>query len=447
MLALTLTASLSVAAERNTPANSAAFPLRVSKNRRYLVDAAGKPFLIVGDTAWSLIAQLNEAEIAAYLDDRQRRGFNAIIVSLIEHKFASKAPAKIDGVPPFQKPNDFTQPNPAYFDYAHRALAEANRRGITVWLCPAYLGWGGNDEGFFQEIKAAGPAALRSYGRFVGKRFKDLPNIIWMPGGDYAMPEAERWVGQELAEGIREGGATQLMTAHGGQTSAVETFGDQDWIAIDNVYRYQSDLWQPLQAAYAKRPIRPFVLIETAYEGEHKAPPARIRAQAWWAMTCGACGQFFGNNPIWYFNGPGYTHSKSTDSWQKALDLTGSRDMARLGAFFRKQPWHRLRPDRQNTLITAGGGEDATRATAACTPDRKLALLYIPSDGTGQRELTLDLTAFPAPVSARWFNPAKDAPLLAPSALLPNRAGQTLQTPGDNGTGTNDWLLILEARK
>jgi hypothetical protein len=203
-----------------------------------------------------------------------------------------------DGVAPFLKPGDFTQPNPAYFDYAHRAVAAANQRGITVWLCPAYLGWGGGDEGFFKEIKAAGPAVLRGYGRFVGERFKDLPNLVWMVGGDYALPEAERWAGAELALGLRDGGATQLITAHGGQTTAVETFGDQPWLAVDTVYRYQSDLWRPLQANYGRRPVRPFVLIESTYEGEHDAKPEQIWRQAWWAMLNGACGQFFGNNPL-----------------------------------------------------------------------------------------------------------------------------------------------------
>src|SRR5262249_17993157 len=38
-----------------------AFPLRTEPGRRYLVDAVGRPFLLHGDTAWSLIAQLSRA--------------------------------------------------------------------------------------------------------------------------------------------------------------------------------------------------------------------------------------------------------------------------------------------------------------------------------------------------------------------------------------------------
>ena len=427
-----------------TAAAPVAFPLRVSENGRHLVDASGQPFLIVGDTAWSLIAQLREDDIARYLDDRQRRGFNSIIVSLIEHKFATKAPANIDGVRPFLKPGDFTQPNPVYFDGAHRAVEMVNQRGITVWLFPAYLGWGGGDEGFFKEIKAAGPAALRGYGRFVGERFKDLPNIVWVAGGDYALPETERWTGSELAAGLRDGGAAHVMTAHGGQTSALDTFGNQPWLAVDTVYRYQPDLWRPLRANHLKTPVRPFVLIETTYEGEHDATPEQVRRQAWWAMLSGACGQFFGNNPIWHFDGPGLF--KTEVSWRQAMDSIGSRDIARLGAFFSRQPWHQLVPDLDDQLAVAGRGQGTTQVTAAHTADRRLALLYIPADGAGPRELTLNLASFTAPVMAHWFNPAKNATDIAHSSAIPNRDQQTLRTPGDNGTGTNDWVLILESR-
>jgi len=422
-----------------------AFPLKVSADQRYLVDQNEKPFLVLGDTPWSLIAQLDEADIARYLDDRARRGFNAVIVNLIEHKFATRALAKRDGVAPFLKPGDFTQPNPAYFDYAHRAVAAANQRGTTVWLCPAYLGWGGGDEGFFKEIKAMGPAVLRGYGRFVGERFKNLPNLVWMVGGDYALPEAERWAGAELALGLRDGGAAQLITAHGGQTTAVETFGDQLWLGVDTVYRYQADLWSPLQANYLRRPVRPFVLIESTYEGEHDAKPEQIRRQAWWAMLSGACGQFFGNNPLWHFDGPGLFQTEVT--WQQALNSTGSRDMARLGAFFAKWPWHRLQPDLENQLATSARGEGTRFISAARTPDGTLALLYLPADGQSSREVTLDLSRFPGPVTAHWFNPAKDAALSPHGAVLPNRERQTLRTPGDNGTGVNDWVLVLETGK
>ena len=61
------------------------FPLHVSENKRYLVDSAGKPFLLNGDSAWEIDWQLNRDETESYLDKRRQQGFNAIGVDAIPY--------------------------------------------------------------------------------------------------------------------------------------------------------------------------------------------------------------------------------------------------------------------------------------------------------------------------------------------------------------------------
>ena len=290
----------------------------------------------MGDTAWSLIVQLHEADIDQYLDDRRSRGFNAIIVNLIEHKFCTDPPRTRAGLAPFKKDGDLSAPEAAYFDFAHRVVAKACDRGIAVWLTPAYLGAGGGDEGWFRDIKAGGRATLRAYGRFVGKRFADLPNIVWLIGGDFTPKKDDLWTVTELAEGIREVDRAHLMSGHGAGPSVVEAFSEPAWLNVNAAYSYEKDLFRPMLAAYRRGPVRPFVLVESTYEGEHDARPDQIRRQAYWAMLSGACGQFFGNNPIWHFDGPGLFPAKMT--WLEALDSTGSRDMSRLRELFRLCP-------------------------------------------------------------------------------------------------------------
>lgn len=97
-------------------------------------------------------------------------------------------------------------------------------------------------------------------------------------------------------------------------------------------------------------------------------------------------------------------------------------------------------------MVPSGGGQEVTKVTAAQTADRKFAMLYIPSQGKEPRELTLDLSLFPGPVSGRWINPAKDAQDILWERPLKNAQGQIVRTPGDNSTGTSDWVLILEAQ-
>lgn len=432
--------ALSIAVAAMVSVNSAprvSFPLRVSADHRYLEDSAGAPFLVVGDTAWSLIAQLNARDIDRYLDDRAGRGFNAIIVNLLEHKFASHAPANLRGVRPFVDDAFFERPNPEYFDEAHRAIDAARQRGLSVWLCPAYLGWDGGDEGFFKEVDAAGREALKRYGRFVGQRFRDLPNVVWMLGGDYAFPSSRQWLGDALAAGLREGGAEQLITAHGGQTAAVETFGDREWLAIDTVYSYLADLRAPLRAARERRPPRPFVLIESTYEGEHDARPEQVRFQAWAAMLSGAAGQFFGNNPIWHFDGP--TLFKFEGTWQTALDSTGSRDMARLGTIVRAQPWTELRPVPDGQFATTGDGGPVP--IAAGTADGALTIVYVPAHDNGSRELRLSGPRSFA--KAQWIDPASDASSVDATFEPASDSVRIARTPGRNRGGATDWILAI----
>ena len=62
--------------------------LSVSANHRYLVDQNRNPFLLQGDAAWSLIVAMSNAEVEQYLSNRKAKGFNAIMVELIEHRYA-----------------------------------------------------------------------------------------------------------------------------------------------------------------------------------------------------------------------------------------------------------------------------------------------------------------------------------------------------------------------
>lgn len=83
------------------------FPLKVSADQRYLVDLNKNPFLLIGDSPWSLIVEPTPAQAERYLDDRKAKGFNALLVNLLEHKFSTQPPKLRDGTPPFTTPGNF----------------------------------------------------------------------------------------------------------------------------------------------------------------------------------------------------------------------------------------------------------------------------------------------------------------------------------------------------
>ncbi len=88
-----------------------ATPLSLSANGRYLVDQNHVPYLLQGDAAWSLIVATDDQELEQYLRDRRGKGFNALLVNLVEHLYSKKPPLNSAGEPPFLTPGDFTTPN------------------------------------------------------------------------------------------------------------------------------------------------------------------------------------------------------------------------------------------------------------------------------------------------------------------------------------------------
>jgi len=115
------------------------YPLqRGAVGTRYLVDQQGAPFFWAGDAAWSLIAQVNQADAEQYLDDRKARGFNVVMVNLIENAFSTNPPANVHGAAPFTG-RPFATPNEAHFAHADAVIEAAAQRDINVLLAPIYL--------------------------------------------------------------------------------------------------------------------------------------------------------------------------------------------------------------------------------------------------------------------------------------------------------------------
>ncbi len=384
------------------PGPMARYPLSISSDRRRLLDADDHPFLVQGDTAWSLIANLEYADAIHYLDDRRTKGFNTIIVNLIEHLFSRNPPRDLAGREPFSTPGDMSTPNDGYFDAAVRVLDACAERGIAVILAPAYIGYRHDRgdglsphlDGWYDEIVATGPEGCRRYGEYLGRRFGRFANIIWCIGGDWH-PEATRPGLDAIAGGIRGAGVKNLFTGHPHpEFSPIETFAGADWLDINVTYTY-GVVHRSLLQDWQRSPPWPFFLIESTYEGEHNASQLQIRRQAYWSVLCGGNGHCFGNHPIWLF----------WDGWQGALDLPGSIAMARWGAFFRALPWNEFAPDLERRLVSAGLGEvrGLDRVTAAQTADGRLGVAYLPV----RRPVQVQLGALTGPrVSVEWFEPA-----------------------------------------
>ena len=318
-------------------------PLRLSPDRRRILDADGNAVLLQGDAAWSLIANTTLDEARFYIEDRRRKGFNTLIVSLIEYCFAQDPPRNLAGDEPFTTPGDFRTPNEAYMAHAERVLeiaararhARHPRSGVprsTQFVAP---GLRGTSRGVVSRKcsptarRAAGPGA--SIWAVASASFGTSSGASAATGN----PGETAVALDQMARGIRAAGVDNLFTAHVlPECSPLDVFPEHDWLDLNPTYTYEV-VHRKLQTDWKRDPAWPFFLIESTYEGEHNASELQIRRQAYWSVLCGGNGHCMGNKPIWLFG----------DGWEAALDLPGSVAMARWGAFFRGLPWAELVPD------------------------------------------------------------------------------------------------------
>ncbi len=441
--------------------SSAIWPLKVSEDGRYLTDQAGIPFLIRGEAAWSLIANTTTAEAARYLTDRAKRGFNAVLVNLLEARFAVNAPANRNGDQPFLTPGDFSTPNEAYFAFADDVLDLTAQHGNVVFLCYMYPGWGGGDQGFWDDLNS--PVNTQDvcfeFGRYLGNRYKDRLNLVFVAGGDFTPPAGTEGEARlfRMLQGIKAAGARQLHTGH---WSAPIISTDQARFApamdLNAVYTYGPGnnglTYIEARRGFDHSPPTPAFLLETGYEAEGWSPgdPASIREYQYWAVLGGAtAGFFYGHRDIWEFatgtwsSGFGF----GSQHWEQSLNARGTLDSQRLGALLSSLNWYQFVPrgsDNSADPIVSGGGNWAEGDyVAAASGDGRSFLAYVPPGGSQKRTFKVDMaSALGSAGRAQWFDPT-DGSL---RDIGPTPADNTVEltSPGSNASGANDWVLRIE---
>jgi Protein of unknown function (DUF4038) len=127
--------------------------LKVSANRRYLVDQNNLPFLIVGDSPQALPVMISTSDAARYFDDRKAHGFNSMWINILcagpYFPDCRDDGSTYDGIRPFisyipggsdTAHYDLTKPNEAYFSHIDQIMTLAANRGMVVFLDPIETG-------------------------------------------------------------------------------------------------------------------------------------------------------------------------------------------------------------------------------------------------------------------------------------------------------------------
>lgn len=438
-------------APNSLPRRTAAYPLKVSANGRYLVDQRNVPFLLVGDSPQALMVNLSEADADAFLADRHAAGFNAVWVNLLCDTYTGGRAdgSTYDGILPFTTPGDLSTPNPAYFARVDAMLRLAAKYDITVFLDPIETG------GWLKVLHSNGPTKDYNYGAYLGKRYRNFPNIVWMSGNDFQSwrNTSDDAVVRAVARGIK--------TADPGHLQTVEldyfvsgSLDDKRWaplIGLDAAYTYYPTYAEVLKE-YNRSHFKPVFMVEANYEFENNTgrdygSPQTLRRQEYWTLLSGATGQFYGNHYTWPFSNGRF----GWNGWKAHLDTPGSLQLGYVTRLFASRPWYSLIPDQSHRVVTAGYGTFSSSGslgsndylTAARTPDGALVLAYMPT----VRTITVDMSKLSGPVLARWYDPTNGTYTAIAGSPFANSGTRQFTPPAHNSGGDGDWVLVLERQQ
>ena len=427
--------------------------LEVSENHRFLITEDGDPFFWLADTAWELFHRCDRGEVDMYLETRARQGFNVV---------QAVALAEIDGLntpnPYGESPligNNPETPNSKYFEHVDYVISKANELGIYIALLPT---WG---DKVFTDSWGKGPEVFninnaRVYGEWIGNRYKDRDNIIWVIGGDRkprkGTDDVEIW--RAMAEGIvnATGGYDKaLMTYHpqpqekGGSST---WFHSDDWLDF-NMHQTghcaNRGTYKHIEHDYNLEPTKPVLDGEPLYEDHPNCFNARelghsvpqdIRRIMYWNVFAGALGQTYGCHDVWQMYKEGRDPiNQPLRPWSVALNLPMANQVKHLKNLMLSRPFLTRIPDQ--TMIKDSQEDNNDFVIATRDSKGSYAMIYFP---TG-KSTTLDLTSLNgSSFNTWWYDPRTGASFEGRD--IENSEKIRIQPPSE-GPG-NDWVFVID---
>ncbi len=431
--------------------------LKASPDGHRLVNADGTVFFYLADTAWRLLRALNREETIEYLDKRAAQGFNAIQIVALDECDGLRRPNRY-GRQPFHEtaPDVFDPTRPdtegeyPYWAHLDFIVDEAQQRGIYVALLPT---WGDK----FHRMAGYGPEIFnpdnaRAYGLWLGNRYRQRPNLIWVLGGDRPMTKMRHFaVVRAMAEGIEASGDTHLITFHpsGGESSAASV-GEETWLDFNMIQsgharrRFNHAM---ITQDYARTPPKPVLDGEPGYEHhQDEFNPANgyldatdCRQEFFWSVLSGACGHTYGSHSVWGFWAPPVNDYKFLDrpahfcmDWRQALDGDGANAMRIARDIVLSRDFLNARPMPDAVLDQLPG---ANHVPVLMGPDYLMAY-FAQGVGAAFDSSKLPFRAF----RITWINPRTGQETAAGNGHADARLPFT---PPTGGRG-QDWVLVLD---
>lgn len=430
--------------------------LKVSDNQRSIVTSDGKPFFWLGDTGWELFHRLGRGEAAAYFKKRSEQGFTVIQAVALPELDGLRTP-NANGDLPFTD-TGFTKPNERYFAYIDTLMDVAASYGLYIALLPT---WG---DKVFKDWWGTGPEIwhpdnIYVYGKWIGARFRNKANLIWIIGGDRdpRPGSADVAVWRSLAKGVTEGvgGADKaLMTFHPqpkGTGSSSQWFQQDEWLDVNMLqtgHCRDTEVWETIANDYGRTPVKPVLNGENIYEEMPVCFNAKelgwasaydVRKAAYLSVFAGGCGHTYGCGPVIFFGPKGSNLFADLHGWKEALDLAGANEMKYLRTLIESRPMLERVP--AQALLGSEGGCGAERIQA--TRGKDYAFVY----SAHGREIVVNANAgLGSKVDAGWYDPRTGKKRYIGSFDNSKALTFTPPLPANSPVPSHreDWVLVLD---
>lgn len=425
--------------------------LNVSADHRYLIKPDGSPFFWMGDTGWELFHRLTREEAELYFKTRAKQGFNVIQAVALAEFDGLHAPNAYGEIP--LENDDPLKPKEGYFQHVDYIIDLAAKYNLYIGLLPT---WG---DKINKSSWGAGPEIFNadnaySYGKWIGNRYKNKKNIIWILGGDRTpRNDTDITIWRRMAAGVQDGvGGKEkaLMTFHP-QPNGMEDGGSSKWFHQDewldlNMFQTghcrENNVWDRIAVAYNKTPVKPVIDGEPIYEDHPVCFNANdlgtssaydIRKNAYLDVLSGTCGHTYGCHDIWQF----YTVDRTPVNgphlpWYVAMDLPGANQMKYLKHLMEARPI----PDRVPAMAMIVDPLNEHNRIHACRS--KDYILVYSSEGF-PFELKLG-TISGKQLQAYWYDPKNGK---STKSDLVENVGTKKFIPPSKGYG-KDWVLVLD---
>ncbi len=430
--------------------------LKVSSNKRHLVTADGKPFFWLGDTGWELFHQLNKEDAIVYFKKRSGQGFNVIQAVALAELDGLHSPNAYGNLPLIDA--DLSKPNEKYFQYIDSLIDIAASYHLYIALLPT---WG---DKLFKDSWGKGPEIFNpsnayTYGKWIGNRFKNKTNIIWIIGGDRDPREksqdVEVW--RNMAKGVIEGiGNTEnaLLTFHTqpkATGSSSQWFHNDAWLDLNMLqtgHCRDTEVWETVSNDYNRIPYKPVLNGESIYEEMPVCFNAKelgyanaydTRKAAYLSVFAGACGHTYGCGPVIFFGEKGSNFFANLHGWRESLDFAGANEMKYLRKLIESRPMLDRIPD-QSMLVNQGSGS-SERIQA--TRGKDYAFIY---SAYGRRIIVKSGKISGTTLNAYWYDPRTGKSKLIGSFANNKQLSFVPPLPVNSPVPSQreDWILVLD---